>query len=344
MPPADSPHQPDADRIEAEAAAWLAKRDRGFTPREEADFAAWLAADLRRRAAVDELEFAWEALDDLSASETPAKAVAPAPPPFSTTMPAAESKSAISAWWTVLAAAAAIAVAVGLGWWRFGGSDRVAPDRTLHYATAIGRQEKVSLPDGSTLWLNTDTAVAVRFTRALREVRLERGEASFAVARAPDRPFVVASATTEARVLGTVFNLRQRDRGTELVVTEGRVQFSSPTAPGVVVTSGQWARLALGTRAPEVKTLGAAECARRVAWQNGRLEFAEEPLGGVVAEFNRYHRHQLVVRDAATAAVLVGGTFQADNLSGFVRLLESSFGIAAEAEGPDRTVLSLKPR
>ena len=40
--------------------------------------------------------------------------------------------------------------------------------------------------------------------------------------------------------------------------------------------------------------------------------------------------------------LLVGGTFRADNIDGFVRLLEASFGVTAEVHG-DEIVLRKEP-
>jgi transmembrane sensor len=64
-------------------------------------------------------------------------------------------------------------------------------------------------------------------------------------------------------------------------------------------------------------------------WRGPRLEFASLPLGEVVGEFNRYNQKQLVVHDAATAAIRVGGNFRADNVDAFIRLLDVGFGVSA---------------
>ena len=58
--------------------------------------------------------------------------------------------------------------------------------------------------------------------------------------------------------------------------------------------------------------------------------FSETPLRNVVAQFNRRNRLQLVIGDAAIAERPVGGTFAADNVEGFVRLLEGSGAIMVE--------------
>jgi transmembrane sensor len=85
----------------------------------------------------------------------------------------------------------------------------------------------------------------------------------------------------------------------------------------------------------QVDEITPAEVDRALAWQRMRLEFVELPLGDVVAEFNRFNRQKLVVEDARTAAVLVGGNFRADNIDAFVRLLDSSFGVTSSRRGEE---------
>ena len=80
---------------------------------------------------------------------------------------------------------------------------------------------------------------------------------------------------------------------------------------------------------PVIATVSAAEIAHALAWQGVRLEFQGLPLAEVVNEFNLRNRQQLIVGDAATGKLRVGGSFRADNVDGFVRLLEASFGVTA---------------
>ena len=78
-----------------------------------------------------------------------------------------------------------------------------------------------------------------------------------------------------------------------------------------------------------------AEIERALAWQGPRLEFVDMRLSEVVAEFNRYNARKLVVGDRATADILVGGNFRADNVDSFVRLLDVGFGVAAVPRGDE---------
>ena len=74
---------------------------------------------------------------------------------------------------------------IGLGWWR----DPGLLDRSLaDYATSPGTQASVTLPDGSTAFLDGDSAIDVSMDGPDRDVRLRRGRsiAARAVARPSD--------------------------------------------------------------------------------------------------------------------------------------------------------------
>src|SRR5690606_10310555 len=135
----------------------------------------------------------------------------------------------------------------------------------------------------------------------------------------------------------TVFNVRLEPERVEVLVTEGRVQVDPPTAGGPVLSPPQ---LEAGQRAiftlqdavfqSVVAQVDADEIAATLAWQPRWLEFVDAPLIEVLVEFNRQGGPRLVLADPALARLRVGGSFRADNADGFVRLLESGFGVQAE--------------
>ncbi len=67
------------------------------------------------------------------------------------------------------------------------------------YSTGVGEQRTIKLEDGSTIALNTDTAVRVELTDRMRRVSLLRGEALFNVAKDPTRPFRRAERSVPSR-------------------------------------------------------------------------------------------------------------------------------------------------
>ena len=93
-----------------------------------------------------------------------------------------------------------------------------------HYQTVVGQQELISLPDGSTVHLNTNSEVDVSYSEQRRVVRLLRGEAYFEVARMLDRPFHVYANGGLVQAVGTAFSVRLLNGSlVDVLVTEGSV-------------------------------------------------------------------------------------------------------------------------
>src|SRR5690606_12218051 len=66
-----------------------------------------------------------------------------------------------------------------------------------------GEVTRVALEDGSTIVLNSNTAVRVRYRSGRRDIQLVRGEATFQVRHDPVRPFIVRAGEVQARAVGT---------------------------------------------------------------------------------------------------------------------------------------------
>ena len=79
------------------------------------------------------------------------------------------------------------------------------------YSSLTGKS-KVILPDGSQVWLNTESTLeySASIWNKTRNVKL-KGEAYFDVKKDPDRPFIVKSNNFDVRVHGTTFNVAARD-------------------------------------------------------------------------------------------------------------------------------------
>ena len=66
-------------------------------------------------------------------------------------------------------------------------------------------------------------------------------------------------------------------------------------------------------------------------------------LAEIVAEFNRRNPVRLTLTDAKLAGQRLSATFRSDNVEGFVRLMESDFGMKAEWRADDEIVLTRVP-
>ena len=339
--PAPESQNDSSDSIDATAAQWLARCDRGLSPGEQVAYAKWLGENSAHRSAVDRLEKVWGALDQLEAHPLRSRA---APNPD---LLAPQRKWVRWAWAPLLAAAAAVAVIY------FSGHPAAKPE-SLASGRAILHPgaERLTLEDGSIVELNTDAKVEVQFSPAERRVQLVRGEAYFKVAKNPSRPFVVSANQVTVNAVGTAFTVGLDQRAISVLVTEGRVRVDEVMLPsGQMAPSprelsslqaGQQGQITLARTndTPEhseirITELNQTELDRALAWQGPRLEFVAMPMKSVVAEFNRYNRQKLVVHDANTAAILVGGTFRADNVQAFIRLLDTGFGVSAFPHGDE---------
>ena len=90
----------------------------------------------------------------------------------------------------------------------YAGADSVASGRQNKVSTPRGGEFRITLGDGTQVWLNAESELSypVVFAGGRREVEL-RGEAYFEVARDAARPFIVKTAAMDVRVLGTSFNV-----------------------------------------------------------------------------------------------------------------------------------------
>src|SRR5690606_37181770 len=101
--------------------------------------------------------------------------------------------------------------------------------QTLTAATPRGGTYQVTLPDGTNVWLNSDSTISYpsKFNATKRKVLLD-GEAYFEVAKTKNKPFIVESKGQLVEVLGTHFNINAcRDEfSIKTTLLEGSVKVS----------------------------------------------------------------------------------------------------------------------
>lgn len=298
------------DQIEALAAEWLSRSDRGLSPKEQEDLRAWLADDLRHRVAYLRLRANWHRAERLAALRRPAGRV-PAP-----------RRSAVKLF--AAAACLLIVVAGSSVWFRYAGSS---------YQTAIGERKDVVLSDGTHVLLNTDTSLRVSLTSSRRVVTLRSGEAYFDVVHDASRPFTVLAGNRRIVDIGTKFSVFLHDSQVRVVVSEGQVRVEPLQGEGGEVVFAQANRELVARPAGNAVIVAkqAKEITDELSWREGMLVFDQKPLSEAAAEFNRYNRRQIQVVGNARD-MRIGGRFKADNVDAFVDLLHRGFGLSVNEE------------
>ena len=207
-------------------------------------------------------------------------------------------------------------------------ADRAPEVAASRYSTGVGGRESVRFSDGSEVELNTATTIRAAIGKAGRDVWLDSGEAFFSVAKLNGKPFTVHSGDHAVTVLGTKFSVHSDGARVKVAVAEGRVRLED----GVKGQPKRTAVLAAG----EVATADAthteivtdeALVERQLAWRRGILMFDDVTLAEAAAEFTRYNRKRLVIEDSASARIRIGGSFEADNVEAFARLLRDAYGL-----------------
>ena len=139
--------------------------------------------------------------------------------------------------------------------------------------------EQIVLPDNSTVDLNTKSRLVYEknLDGKQRQLKLE-GEGFFQVTKNPDQPFVVKVGETQVTVLGTAFYLEEKGLSgeTNLIVTEGRVLFSSGDEK-IVVSKGESAKY-LNGKITKTESLPH----NNMAWRTGMIEFDQTSLDQVL--------------------------------------------------------------
>lgn len=225
------------------------------------------------------------------------------------------------------------------------------------YTTGHGEQRSVLLADGSVITLNTDSRVRVRFETRERAIELLRGEARFRVAKDAGRPFVVTADGTQVRALGTVFNVRVDDNRTQISVVEGHVAVTvvDDADVGTVSSTSGGSRAAASEQLREVElhtgeraTVGAGSVRVGMgqpievvnAWTERKLVFRDETLASVIAEFNRYRMHPLVLDDPELGSLKISGVINIEDQDSLLSYLKNfeTVGIRRYADGSEHLV------
>ena len=323
----------DDSKIRAMASAWLARRDAGLSEADEAAFQRWRTAKPEHADAAAELESTWVALDT----------------PRSTGMTeVVRSEIKRRARRRVLRhrviGVASLAILIFAGVWSQKPSPTLAPKKTTARVVEPARER---LSDGSLAEVPPGARIQNEYDPQVRRIKLLSGEGYFIVKKDPNRPFVVQAGPFTVRAVGTQFAVSLAADYVEVVVTEGLVRVerdgagSHQSEPALVSYGHRLTlpRSAIAATLPTPVQLSPIQLSQHLTWRTPRLEFTDTSIAEAIALFNQHNAVRLKAGDRAVAELLVTGIFRADNVQGFVNVLEKSFGIRADRNNPVEIIL-----
>ena len=314
----------EATEIEAVASSWLERREReDWDDESRVALERWLAESPSHMVAYLRIHDVWDRANRLTALVKPVR-TSVAPAPVKRSLPLVFRVAASF----VLVGGVAAAV-----------NAYVSAPRYQTYMTTVGGREKLSLGDGSSIELNTDTVLRIAGDSNERRVLLDKGEAYFDIRHNPAHPFVVVAGGHQVRDIGTKFVVRTDPGRLEVRLMQGSAELESLSnnkqshtlKPGDVA-------VAQGGKTTLLKRTS-IDLAGQLGWRRGLLEFHHTSLAEAAEEFNRYSRERIVIADPAAAKKPINGALPVGDLDEFARMAKNFFGLRAERRG-DTVVFS----
>lgn len=331
--------------IKQQASDWYAKvASSDCSPSDTIAFEQWIAEDQEHELAYSQCLLAIEMTASLASDKDIQQQLQTLDSPAKQT-PSTPDQSANDSWYQkprkMLQIAAALVLAVGI-------TLTLEHSGVENYSTGVGEQRMVRLDDGSSILLNTDTKLAVKYRRDKRSIELIHGEAYFTVAKDRSRPFEVHAGNSLARALGTQFSVAllsselQNSQSVSVEVTEGLVEVEAETQQK---SSDIIAKLGVGdaivfnnSTLAQTPTVSTANIDRIEAWQQRKIYFKEDTLRQAIDEYNRYSDVKFHIIDTELEQEKISGLFNVGDIDAFIYSLEQLLNIEIVKNG-DRIFL-----
>lgn len=207
-------------------------------------------------------------------------------------------------------AAASVIFLIGLSVFFYQSAQSVT--ETKEYATRLGQRAKVTLSDGTQIWLNAGSNLKYpnEFKGDIREVYLT-GEAFFDVAKDKKHPFIIHTNKMDTKVLGTSFNVQAYPDQTtqEVSVLTGRVNVKSTvTDENVYVTPGQ--KVVFKSKSNKLQAFKDIPVNTISLWRKNIMVFEETPLPEVIATINRNYNVAIEIKNKNLNTLKINGYFK----------------------------------
>jgi transmembrane sensor len=284
-----------SEAVKDEAADWVAKLRAGdCTLHDERAFRTWLTADPTHAVAFEAMHATWEI----------AAALPRDPARFGYRPPRRMARREFV--WT----AGAIALAGGaFATWQ-GAAAEI-------YETRVGEQKHITLPDGSLMFLDTETRVSFRMHDGLRLMLLSSGRVNLRVAPDSRRPFRAEVREQSITTNQSRFDMLDYGHMTSIVLIDGQASVEINRAGDdrkLSLQAGERLRVSKAGVSRDRPNLSPL-----LAWQRGQVVFENSTLEQAASELNRYSDTKLATADPVVASWRVSGVFPVGDNFAFVK-------------------------
>lgn len=243
-------------------------------------------------------------------------------------------------------------------------AEKIITNAISSVTTKNGNRTKITLPDGSSVWLNVGSKLdydPALFNKQVREVYLS-GEAFFEVIKNPEKPFLVNAENMLVKVLGTSFNLKSYpgEKKSEASLIHGSIEVTIPGKPlekhilspnekfvvsntGNIIQKSQ--AKSTGIEKPESKKpetifsiekinyLPEKNIILETAWVDNRLEFRSESFQDVAKKMERWYDVHISFTSKKMEEKILTGSFENETIEQALEALKIAESFHYRIEG-----------
>jgi ferric-dicitrate binding protein FerR (iron transport regulator) len=192
--------------------------------------------------------------------------------------------------------------------------------RPIIRSNGKGQTSKISLPDGSTVWLNAGSSIEYpeNFSDTLRKIKLI-GEAYFDVHKDSLRPFIVEAGHLKTTVLGTSFNISNyaEDEVAEVSLVTGKLNVVQENNSEILLPGNE----VLFNKSNSHFMKHSVDINKMARWKEGILVFDHEALHSVVAQLERWYDIRINFSGEPLPDWKFTGTFDNESLRNVLEVL-----------------------
>jgi transmembrane sensor len=195
-------------------------------------------------------------------------------------------------------------------------------------STPPGVKSQTQLPDGTKVWLNSESSLCYpsSFAGGERNIKLT-GEAYFEVAKDKRHPFHVDLGKIGIEVVGTAFNVihYENEKQTEVVLTSGKIKLLEQKGnKRRTVTEMEPGEKAMYTESSDKISIQRVDTEKYTSWIHGRLFFRDDAMSEVVRRLNRWFNVEIEIPDPEIAQYVYTATFSDETIEQILDLFKKT--------------------
>ena len=190
--------------------------------------------------------------------------------------------------------------------------------------TPRGGQYKLTLADGTNIWLNAASSLTYpsSFQKGKPRIVELSGEGFFEVTHNAQEPFIVHYGDgMEAVVLGTSFNINSYtdEKATYTTLVKGSLSVQSPQEKKDILKPGQQSVFIQGKT-----SIIAADIEETVAWKEGWFLFNRLELQAIVRQLSRWYNIDFDITETIGNKQFSGIVSKSNNISEVLKIMENT--------------------